>query len=97
MALELVKQRASYNSERMAVRFFAQDGPETVMCLVTMEALQDHCGLQSSSPHDAITAAQDHRSLIEVIARRKHETRHTEAYGNILIRSDDFRAEKLRC
>ena len=96
MALELIKRRAAYNLDRMAVRFFAEDGPETVMCLVTIEALQDHCGLQGSEPGDAVTAAEDHRGLIETAARSKYEARDNEDYGTIWIRSSDIHAGKLR-
>ena len=95
MALELIRQRAVYKPNRMAVRFFAEDGPETVMCLVTIEALRDHCGLHGSEPGDAVAAAEGHRGLIETIARGKYEARYNEDFGTIWVRCGDIHAGKL--
>ncbi|QGZ65346.1 DUF1488 family protein [Paraburkholderia acidisoli] len=59
-----------YDGDQLALIFTAQADGEAVECLITAEALEDHCGAKSAREPDLRAAFESHRGAIEKAAAR---------------------------
>jgi fido (protein-threonine AMPylation protein) len=76
-----------YDSNRMVVSFWGQDGDKRVRCAISREALDDHFDGDNKDKLAVFTA---NRRAIEERARQKYLAGNTEADGGVLIRTMDF-------
>ncbi|MFO0997940.1 MAG: DUF1488 family protein [Alphaproteobacteria bacterium] len=93
MALSLLTMDAAYYPQRESVRFFAADGFETMLCMVSVEALRAHFGLTNGDSSAAIRLAETCRDRIEQIARNKYEARAIWPERAIVLQASDFTGE----
>ncbi|WP_331693905.1 DUF1488 domain-containing protein [Pandoraea sputorum] len=78
---------ARWDFDRDCVKFHADDDGRLVLCLVSLEALQDHFG-GSHSSDAAVRTYADNRAEIEQKAREKIAA--NAGAGSILLTSSDF-------
>jgi hypothetical protein len=76
-----------YDSTRMVVTFWGQDGDKRVRCAISREALDDHF---QGDNRDKLELFRSNRKTIEEKARRKYLGRNTERDGSVLIRTTDL-------
>lgn len=76
-----------YDSNRMVVTFWGQDGDKRVRCAISREALDDHF---RGDNRDKLAVFRSNRKTIEEEARRKYLGRNTERDGSVLIRASDL-------
>jgi fido (protein-threonine AMPylation protein) len=77
----------TYNSDRMAVMFWGQDGSTRVRCAISREALDDHF---QGDNRDKLEVFRANWQAIEREARRKYLAGQTERDGSVLIRTGDL-------
>lgn len=75
-----------YDFTRDTVFFTGRDGPKTVQCAISEEALADH--FHEGAP--PLQAFRDHRPAIEAIARRKYLSGQLDPDDRVLIRTADL-------
>ena len=76
-----------YDSGRMVVTFWGQDGDKRVRCVISREALDDHF---QGDNRDRLEVFRSNRKTIEEEARRKYLGGNTERDGSVLIRTADL-------
>ena len=77
----------AYDSTRMVVTFWGQDGDNRVHCAISREALDDHF---QGDNRDKLEVFRSNRKTVEEEARRKYLGRNTERDGSVLIRTSDL-------
>ena len=76
-----------YDSTRMVVTFWGQDGDKRVRCAISREAMDDHF---QGDNRDKLEIFRSNRKTIEEEARRKYLGRNTERDGSVLIHTTDL-------
>jgi len=76
-----------YDSNRMVVAFWGQDGDKRVRCAISREALDDHF---AGDNKDKLEVFRANRKAIELKAGRKYLAGQTERDGSVLIRTTDL-------
>jgi hypothetical protein len=93
MPLRFIQQEGVYNPERETIRFFAVDAhtsQKSVMCVVSLEALEDLTRSSNLSETDAVQAFSLHRKRIEAIAERKYDAGLFHPDGYVLVATGDL-------
>lgn len=93
MTLSLLTMDAAYYPHRESVRFFAADGFDTILCMVSVDALRAHFGLAQSESSAAIKIAEDRRHHIEQIARNKYGSGAMGPERALMLLARDFASE----
>jgi hypothetical protein len=82
--------KEAYDIDRMSVAFPADVGDQRIVCMISVEALEDHFGLPNANPDDAVRAFKASRPRIEEKAAQMIDTGRLEGDGKVLLRSTDF-------
>ena len=91
MALDFVHQDGIWNSNTGAVRFFAVDGPTSVMFTVSLEALEDLERVENLIGELMILAAYErHRDRIRTAARKLYASRPSSQGAAYVLTSAHF-------
>ncbi len=77
------------DADSMEIRFSARHDERQVLCRITREAIDDHCGTQKSD-RARLEVARNHFGTIVKLLERKAAAGRTEADGSLLIRSKDW-------
>jgi hypothetical protein len=84
------RTEASWLFDRDAVRFFALYRGRVINCVISMEALYSHFGANDFTAEESLRAFNEHRSVIEDIARSKIASSDPKPGEYVLLVSEDF-------
>lgn len=80
----------TYDPDDNVVNFPAEGGGQRINCRLSLDALRNHVGLQSSDTHAVLTAFSEARDAAEEIAIHKFESGQVEPDGSVIVRATDF-------
>ena len=90
MTLQFDDRDPVWNGARMTVHFLAHSNSTRVVCAVSIEALQDHFGVQGFDGDEAVPAAIANKSTIESVAQQLYGSRPLDPDGLLIIKTADF-------
>jgi hypothetical protein len=88
--LRFVPERATYDAERCAIRFFALAGRESVACEVGRESLERLAGHGALDRDGMLATFRQHRDRIESALRARYLTQPVETVGAVRVLPDDL-------
>ena len=91
MALAFDDRPATYDSTREAVVFHGRAMAESVTCMISRAALDDHFGTDHLDKEGRLDTFREKRSLIEGMARTKYLFWEIEEPDQVLIKTSDVR------
>jgi hypothetical protein len=84
------RTEASWLFDRNSVRFYALYRGRVVNCVISVEALYSHFGANDFSAEEALRAFNEHRPVIEDVARRKIEQSDPKPGDDVRLVKEDF-------
>jgi hypothetical protein len=89
LTLSFQAPRVRYDSERAVVLFLGSAGGETVRCVISREALDDHFDTDHSTPEARAERVRSSRDLFERMCVQKYLNWPVEEPNSVLIRTSE--------